>query len=111
MSNVSVTRVPPSAGVSSQRQRCPAKWDQARTRSGSNSTTRDVTRYGTPTFIFMPTNPSAEKVAASDFVRACHTRAEESCLKLRRRLAYAEELTEVLAKASFQSTLDAETQQ
>lgn len=58
-----------------------------------------------------PDAGAGEKVAASDFVRACHTRAEESCLKLRRRLAYAEELTEVLAKASFQSTLDAETQQ
>lgn len=54
-----------------------------------------------------PDTSAADKTAASDFVRDCHTRAEESVLKLRRRLGYAEELTEVLAKASFQSNLEA----
>lgn len=58
-----------------------------------------------------PDSAAALKQEASDFVSACHTRAEESCLKLRRRLAYAEELTEVLAKASFQSSLEAESRQ
>lgn len=54
-----------------------------------------------------PDTSAADKTPASDFVRDCHTRAEESVLKLRRRLGYAEELTEVLAKASFQSNLEA----
>jgi len=54
-----------------------------------------------------PTTSASDKTAASDFVRDCHTRAEESVLKLRRRLAYAEELTEVLARASLQSNLEA----
>jgi DNA-binding transcriptional MerR regulator len=54
-------------------------------------------------------NPNAsttDKSAASDFIRNCHTRAEESVLRLRRRLGYAEELTELLGKAAFQSNLE-----
>lgn len=35
--------------------------------------------------------------SAAAFVRECHTKAEESCRTLRRQLAYAEELTEVLS--------------
>jgi len=51
--------------------------------------------------------PRTDKTAASDFIRNCHTRAEESVLRLRRRLGYAEELTELLGKAAFQSNLEA----
>ena len=43
---------------------------------------------------------TAEKATAADFVRQCHRRAEESIAKQRKRLAYAEELTEVLARES-----------
>lgn len=53
-----------------------------------------------------PNAAAADKTAASDFVRYCHTRAEESLLKLRRRVAYAEEFTELLAKTSFQSDFE-----
>ncbi|CCQ13831.1 putative MerR family transcriptional regulator [Rhodococcus sp. AW25M09] len=35
--------------------------------------------------------------SAADFVGECHTKAEESCRTLRRQLAYAEELTELLS--------------
>ncbi|MBY4127211.1 MerR family transcriptional regulator [Rhodococcus fascians] len=35
--------------------------------------------------------------SAAAFVRECHTKAEDSCAALRRQLAYAEELTEVLS--------------
>ncbi|MEK8073760.1 MerR family transcriptional regulator [Rhodococcoides navarretei] len=35
--------------------------------------------------------------SAAAFVRECHTKAEDSCRTLRRQLAYAEELTEVLS--------------
>nr|WP_314144844.1 MerR family transcriptional regulator [uncultured Rhodococcus sp.] len=35
--------------------------------------------------------------SAAAFVRECHTKAEESCAALRRQLAYAEELTDVLS--------------
>ena len=51
--------------------------------------------------------PTTDKTAASDFIRNCHTRAEESVLRLRRRVGYAEELTELLGKAAFQSNLEA----
>ena len=37
------------------------------------------------------------KAAAQAFVTECHTRAEESCIKLRKQVAYAEELTTLLA--------------
>ncbi len=47
-----------------------------------------------------PATTEADKQAASDFIRTCHARAAESCLKLRKRLAYAEELTAVLAAKS-----------
>ena len=39
-----------------------------------------------------------ERRAAADFVIDCHRRAEESIVRLRKRLAYASELTEVLAR-------------
>lgn len=38
-----------------------------------------------------------EKSAAQAFVTECHTRAEESCRKLRKQVSYAEELTALLA--------------
>ncbi|WP_226435607.1 MerR family transcriptional regulator [Rhodococcus yananensis] len=42
---------------------------------------------------------SAETTAqARAFVAQCHTRAEESCRNLRKQLAYAEELTTLLAR-------------
>ncbi len=54
-----------------------------------------------------PAAAAADKESASDFVKDCHTRAEESCQRLRRRLAYAEELTESLAKLSAQTVIPA----
>jgi MerR family copper efflux transcriptional regulator len=47
-----------------------------------------------------PQSPTADRTAAADFVRECHHRAQASIAKLRQRLAYAEELTEVLARES-----------
>lgn len=47
-----------------------------------------------------PDADSQDRAAASNFVRDCHVRAEVSYQRLRRRLGYAEELIEVLAKAS-----------
>lgn len=44
-----------------------------------------------------PSSSDDERDAAETFVRECHTKATESCDTLRRHLAYAEELTEVLA--------------
>lgn len=38
-----------------------------------------------------------ETSAAQAFVTECHTRAEESCRKLRKQVSYAEELTALLA--------------
>lgn len=40
----------------------------------------------------------AERQEAAAFVGECHRRAEESIVRLRKRLAYAEELTRVLAR-------------
>nr|WP_092803078.1 MerR family transcriptional regulator [Rhodococcus globerulus] len=37
------------------------------------------------------------RTTATEFISACHTRAEDSCNHLRKQLAYAEELTAVLA--------------
>lgn len=37
------------------------------------------------------------RASAAAFVRQCHAKAEESCNNLRRQLAYAEELTELLS--------------
>ncbi len=45
-----------------------------------------------------PQSPDGDRAAAADFVRECHSRAEASIAKQRKRLAYAEELTEVLAR-------------
>ncbi|MDV7352811.1 MerR family transcriptional regulator [Rhodococcus oxybenzonivorans] len=43
-------------------------------------------------------DPAAdERADAQAFVTDCHTRAEESCRKLRTQVAYAEELTALLA--------------
>ncbi|MBT2268182.1 MerR family transcriptional regulator [Rhodococcus erythropolis] len=41
------------------------------------------------------------RTGATEFVTACHTRAEESCIHLRKQLAYAEELTGLLAEHSL----------
>jgi DNA-binding transcriptional MerR regulator len=46
-------------------------------------------------------NPEADtdaRAAAVAFVQDCHRRAEESIVRLRKRLAYAEELTAILAE-------------
>ncbi|MFV8053140.1 MerR family transcriptional regulator [Mycobacterium sp. 48b] len=40
---------------------------------------------------------TARRAAATSYVAECHTRAQESCVKLTRQLAYAQELTEQLA--------------
>jgi MerR family transcriptional regulator, copper efflux regulator len=45
-----------------------------------------------------PVASAAERVKAAAYVAECHTRAEEACLKLTRQLAYAEELTDQLAR-------------
>ncbi|MCC8928770.1 MAG: MerR family transcriptional regulator [Rhodococcus sp. (in: high G+C Gram-positive bacteria)] len=39
-----------------------------------------------------------DRGTAAAFIRQCHTKAEESCRTLRRQLAYAEELTDLLSK-------------
>lgn len=41
---------------------------------------------------------SEDRRQAAEFVVECHRRAEESIVRLRKRLAYASELTEVLAR-------------
>ncbi|MFV9455310.1 MerR family transcriptional regulator [Rhodococcus sp. NM-2] len=41
--------------------------------------------------------PAGDKAAAHAFLSECHARAEESCRKLRKQVAYAEELTALLA--------------
>ncbi|WP_368680586.1 MerR family transcriptional regulator (plasmid) [Rhodococcus opacus] len=41
--------------------------------------------------------PDADRAAAQAFVAECHAWAEESCRKLRKQVAYAEELTALLA--------------
>ena len=43
------------------------------------------------------TRSGKDRAAAQTFVTDCHTRAEESCRKLRKQVAYAEELTALLA--------------
>lgn len=45
-----------------------------------------------------PSGTEEERRLAADFVVDCHRRAEESIARLRKRLAYASELTEVLAR-------------
>jgi MerR family copper efflux transcriptional regulator len=47
-----------------------------------------------------PAASSGERAAAAAFVAGCHRRAQESCTRLAGQLAYAEELTEVLAAQS-----------
>ncbi|WP_214514838.1 MerR family transcriptional regulator [Rhodococcus sp. WY5] len=44
-----------------------------------------------------------ERSEAEDFINECHGKASESCTTLRRQLAYAEELTELLAARSTTS--------
>ena len=41
---------------------------------------------------------AGDRATAAAFIRQCHTKAEESCRTLRRQLAYAEELTDLLSK-------------
>ncbi|MDI9917891.1 MerR family transcriptional regulator [Rhodococcus sp. IEGM 1379] len=40
---------------------------------------------------------ASSRTAATEFIADCHTRAEDSCRHLRKQLAYAEELTALLA--------------
>lgn len=47
-----------------------------------------------------PSTSDAARAEAAAFVRDCHRRAEESIARQRKRLAYAEELTDVLAQES-----------
>ncbi|NKZ11251.1 MerR family transcriptional regulator [Mycolicibacterium septicum DSM 44393] len=44
-----------------------------------------------------PAANTTQRAAATSYVAECHTRAQESCVKLTRQLAYAQELTEQLA--------------
>ena len=39
-------------------------------------------------------------MAAVEYIRECHRRAKDAIQRLRKRLAYAEELTEMLARQS-----------
>jgi MerR family copper efflux transcriptional regulator len=53
---------------------------------------------GTATGTSSGTAPDEDaRAAAAAFVAGCHTRAEESCVTLRRQLAYAEEFRDLLA--------------
>lgn len=45
-----------------------------------------------------PTSTAAQRAEATTYLAECHTRAQESCAKLTRQLAYAQELTEQLAR-------------
>ena len=49
----------------------------------------------------------AERSQAAEFVRDCHRRAEQSIARQRKRLEYAEELTEVLAREARRVLPDA----
>ena len=44
-----------------------------------------------------PGSAESERMAASEYIRECHRRATDALERLRKRLAYAEELTEMLA--------------
>lgn len=45
-----------------------------------------------------PTSTAAQRAEATTYLAECHTRAQEACAKLTRQLAYAQELTEQLAR-------------
>lgn len=47
-----------------------------------------------------PQSSPSDRAEAAEFLQECHRRAEASIAKQRRRLAYAEELSEVLARES-----------
>lgn len=49
-----------------------------------------------------------ERLPAAAFVIECHRRAEESIVRLRKRLAYAAELTEVLAREARRVAVETE---
>jgi MerR family copper efflux transcriptional regulator len=44
-----------------------------------------------------PGSTASDRMAAAEFIRECHRRATDALQRLRTRLAYAEELTEMLA--------------
>jgi len=43
-------------------------------------------------------------LTAAEYITSCHTRAQEQCQHLRRQLAYAQELTDVLATRTIKPT-------
>ena len=45
-----------------------------------------------------PGSPENQRMAAADYIRECHRRATDAIQRLRKRLAYAEELTEMLGR-------------
>ncbi|OFB45435.1 MerR family transcriptional regulator [Mycolicibacterium sp. (ex Dasyatis americana)] len=45
-----------------------------------------------------PGASAAQRAEAAEYLAECHTRAQEACVKLTRQLAYAQELTEQLAR-------------
>jgi DNA-binding transcriptional MerR regulator len=53
-----------------------------------------------------PDADQGERQQAAAFVVECHRRAEESIARLRKRLAYAAELTEVLAREAQRVSID-----
>ena len=55
-----------------------------------------------------PDGTEHERQEAAAFVIDCHRRAEESIIRLRKRLAYASELTEVLAREAARVAVGAE---
>ena len=44
-----------------------------------------------------PGSAESQRMAAAEYIRECHRRATDAIQRLRKRLAYAEELTEMLA--------------
>ena len=45
-----------------------------------------------------PDSSESDRTTAAEFIRECHHRAMDALQRLRKRLAYAEELTEMLAR-------------
>ena len=53
----------------------------------------------------------SDRMAAAEFIRECHRRATDALQRLRKRLAYAEELTEMLAHQADLSLRAAKVEQ
>ena len=60
-------------------------------------TLEDMKRLLDSLEILADASDDSSHTAATEFIADCHTRAEDSCRHLRKQLAYAEELTALLA--------------